>query len=200
MHKLKNSELENFKGLISNAFAQDPLFISIADDVEKRKRVSFILFKLMLELSDGEMEMYTPTEKREGIAIWENTDKKKTRKGNVGQLMKEAYQEIGFWGMIKMTWNTYKLVKNTSQLSEQSNYKLNILAVDPKYKGQGFASKLVKPMLKKFDQEELVCLLDTNNPNNVSMYKHLGFSLKKTTKVNNFLKGFYMLRMPKLAH
>ncbi len=77
---------------------------------------------------------------------------------------------------------------------KKSDYYLFILGVDQKYKGQGFASKLLKPMLKRLDEEGKVCSLITTNPVNLDLYRHFGFEVDDTLEVNSKLKIFQMIR------
>ena len=98
--------------------------------------------------------------------------------------------------MMRVLWLSAKAVRGQKRLLNQSDYFLSILAVDPRYKGQGFASKLLKPMLAKFDREQLVCSLDTNNPRNIQIYEKFGFRLHHTTGITPDLKEFKMLRDP----
>ena len=74
-----------------------------------------------------------------------------------------------------------------------------ILAVDPKYKGKGFASKLLRPMLERFDYEKIICSLETTNPIDIKMYEHFGFRLLKKISLPVIdLPMWEMVREPKI--
>jgi ribosomal protein S18 acetylase RimI-like enzyme len=196
MYKLKLSDLEKFEDLLTEAFFNDPLFIAFAKNEETRRKVTFPIFKLMLEFSPGEIELYSPTKKMEGIAIWANQHKKQKNKGQFWELVSKVTKELGFLKLLKIMWISKKLMKHHDEVLDKSDYHLYIIAVDPKYKGQGFASKLIKPMLAKFDKEKLVCSLDTNNEKNVGLYEHFGFKLEVIDESSKSLKDFNMLRVP----
>ncbi|MFC1899443.1 GNAT family N-acetyltransferase [Chloroflexota bacterium] len=61
------------------------------------------------------------------------------------------------------------------ELAPNEHWYLALLAVDPKYQGQGYASRLLNEMLSDIDEEDLLCNLETDNDKNVSMYQHFGF-------------------------
>ena len=82
MYQLETSDIPRFKGLITEAFMQDPLFIAYQRDEAKRRRIIFDIFELILEFSPGEIEVYAPSEKMEGVAIW--VDQRKPASPQVG--------------------------------------------------------------------------------------------------------------------
>ena len=45
--------------------------------------------------------------------------------------------------------------------------------------GKGFGSKLLRPMMQKFDNEKTICFLETQNPSNIPIYEKLGFEVAK---------------------
>ncbi len=57
---------------------------------------------------------------------------------------------------------------------------LMILAVDEKLRGQGYASKLVRPYLDYMDKEKINCYLETHKQSNVDLYVRYGFNLVHT--------------------
>jgi ribosomal protein S18 acetylase RimI-like enzyme len=68
-------------------------------------------------------------------------------------------------------------IKIKRDYAQENHMYLAVLAVDPVYHGKGYASALIKPMLKRLDETRVPCYLKTHNPKNVSMYQHFGFKL-----------------------
>ena len=58
---------------------------------------------------------------------------------------------------------------------------LGLLAVAPEHQGKGHASALLKPMLKKLDEEKMACYLETQNLKNIAIYQHFGFKMVHET-------------------
>ncbi len=54
---------------------------------------------------------------------------------------------------------------------------LGSFAVDPEMQSQGFASKLIRPMLAHLDESKLHCYLEAQSESNVSLYEHYGFEV-----------------------
>ena len=51
-----------------------------------------------------------------------------------------------------------------------------VVGVHPDYKGRGFGKQMIKSALENMrSRGHSACLLRTENPNNVGLYKHLGF-------------------------
>jgi GNAT superfamily N-acetyltransferase len=60
---------------------------------------------------------------------------------------------------------------------------LQILGVDPGCQGQGFSSRLLKPMLERADREGLPVFLETQLKKNVTLYEHFGFKVVEEGKI-----------------
>ena len=52
-----------------------------------------------------------------------------------------------------------------------------LIGVDPKFQGKGYASRLIREMLLRIDEEGLPCYLETQKEQNVSIYQHFGFKV-----------------------
>jgi ribosomal protein S18 acetylase RimI-like enzyme len=108
--------------------------------------------------------------------------------------------KVGILNSIRVAKVLMSLDKKSGDLSEESDYYLFILAVDPKFQKQGFASELIRPMLKKFDKNKLTCSLDTTDSDNIKMYEHFGFELKSVLKINKYITKHHMIRKPKTVN
>jgi ribosomal protein S18 acetylase RimI-like enzyme len=52
---------------------------------------------------------------------------------------------------------------------------LHAIGVEPQFQGNGHASKLLRPMLARIDEEGLPCYTETMLEKNVRLYEHFGF-------------------------
>jgi ribosomal protein S18 acetylase RimI-like enzyme len=78
------------------------------------------------------------------------------------------------------------------------HWHLGPIAVVPQHQGQGFASKLMRPMLARADAEGMPVYLDANNDVHISLYEHFGFEEKERITMPG--DGFWnasMLRTPR---
>ncbi len=77
------------------------------------------------------------------------------------------------------------------------HWYLQLLGVDPRYQGQGFSSRLVRPVLECIDRENLPCFVDTNTEKNVAIYERFGFKVISAEKVpQTEITCFAMLKNP----
>lgn len=81
------------------------------------------------------------------------------------------------------------------RLVPSKHWFLQMIGVDPKFQEQGYAGKLLKPMLARVDEEGLPCYLDTPNEINVPLYEHFGFKIiEKATIPQTSFTNWAMLR------
>ena len=81
------------------------------------------------------------------------------------------------------------------RLAPFEHWYLATLGVDARFKGQGFASKLLKPMLQRVDREGLPCYLETGDKRNVPLYEHFGFKVIEESSIPQTpLTNWAMLR------
>lgn len=77
MKKLQISDLELFEEVLAEAFINDPLFIELSKNVQKRKKYIIEITRMGIEVGSEQVEIYATSDKHEGIAIWVDTSKKR---------------------------------------------------------------------------------------------------------------------------
>jgi len=140
-----------------------------------RELLDYFLFRVSYGLKFG--EVYTTSDKFEGVAIW----------------LPGKYSEITSWrGMItggmklfsssREMMRTFYIVSHyttefRNNLIQPPYIQLSPIGVKPEHQGKGFGSKLLKPMLRKFDEEKSTCFLETQTKSNIPIYEKLGFKI-----------------------
>lgn len=78
----------------------------------------------------------------------------------------------------------------------EKHWYLYVLAVAPHFQGKGLGSRLVRRLSEQADHEALPCYLETDKPENVIIYKSLGYELvgEDTFPKLGGLTIWYMLR------
>lgn len=147
----------------------------------------------MLRIGIKYGEVYATSEDLEGITVW-----RPPKKVNLSywKYIKNGAIKLPFKFGIKSTKRiTFFQALNDSIRNiymKVPYWYLGPLAVDPKYQGKGFASMLLKPMLRRIDKENLPIWLETNLERNVSFYQRFDFYIleeiiiPKTNIVNWF--------------
>ena len=129
MYKVELRDLYKFEDLLTDAFFNDPLFVALVKDGIKRRKITFTVFQIMLEFSPGKLELYTPTKKLEGIAIWANQREKQNSQKDFWKLVFKLIKELGVLKIIKILWVSQKLLKHHNELLQKSTYYLYIIVL-----------------------------------------------------------------------
>lgn len=75
------------------------------------------------------------------------------------------------------------------------HWNLLFLGVCPDCQGQGYSSLLLRPMLRRIEEEALPCFLETMDASNVPRYQHFGFQvIEKSLVPGTELTTWAMLR------
>jgi len=82
----------------------------------------------------------------------------------------------------------------TVYLGKEPQWYMHLVAVRPQFKGQGYSSRLIRPMLARAESEILPCTLITQSMENLRKYKHWGFNLAQEMPVPGSKEKFYSMR------
>ena len=179
------------------AFMDDPTTAFLIPDPRMRSNLHYAFeYYLRLMVLTRE-EAYLTSLLCEGLAVW-----------------MESGHEAGLLASIRAGWPflplrcglTYLVRDYTiehhfgrlrAELAPKPHIYLALLAVDPAYQGQGFASKLLRPMLTRLNEEKMPAYLETQTKHNVAMYQRFGFQLLREEPIPGAdLVLYCMLREP----
>lgn len=79
--------------------------------------------------------------------------------------------------------------------SMPEHWHLGPLAVDPRHQGQGIGSALVQQLCDHLDQQQALGYLETDKPENVTLYQRFGFTTRATETVIG-TSHWFMSRKP----
>lgn len=198
IYKINNSnkkELNKICELFSNNSYKDNQYTKLSKDENKIKELIKIQTKQILQNPNNSIEIYSPDKELNSIIILINTkDKPYTKKifSNKNSLKQfsQIKKQFPLIKTIKILSHTIKTNNILKKLISNSDYILHSIIVDDKAKGKGHATKLLNPILNKFDNEKLTCKLLTHEPGNIHVYEHFGFNLnnlKTETKIKNYI-------------
>lgn len=174
--RLQKDQIKPAAQMLARAFYDDAFFKKLVPDPEERLKKATHLFAFNLKIGIKYGEVYTPSSNLEGITMW----------------MRPEHTYISFWnaircGVIPLVFRVgFGLMRKMNaadaygervrkRLTPQRYWYLAILGVDPDHQGKGHASAMMKPMLKRIDDEGLPCYLETEGEKNIAMYQHFGF-------------------------
>ena len=181
----------------ARAFEDDPTTRYLIPDESKRGCLpGYFEYYLKLSLLSGGGTFIT-SPGCEGVAMWMESERKDSFFTYLHAGFPFLPLRCGWSHLIRGAALDLHFSRLRRGLAPKRHLYLATLAVDPVYQGQGFASKLMRPMLKQLDEEQLPAYLETQNLRNVEMYRHWGFELlREETMPNADLKLWLMLRQP----
>ena len=157
---------------------------------------TFVIIALSVCLKYG--EAYATSEQMEGVAAWLPPGKAPF---GIWQVVRSVSLPIilrfGRQGAGRMQGYARFVEKIHRKLLPYQHWYLQVIGVDPAYQGQGFSSRLIRPVLERIDREQMACALETNIDKNVAIYRRFGFEVISEDKMPGTpVTSFLMLRKP----
>lgn len=163
-------------GTLAHAFAQDPLMVYAFRDEDTRVHKLVTLFE-GLERHCERVGGVVSLEDAGGAGVWAPVNRSRPGpkdlcasglvwsplRTGVGPILRLERAEA--WGLRRL-----------AELAEPSDGYLWALGVDPSMRGLGLGRKVVEAAIEQMGPGRR-CWLKTEQPNNVSLYKRLGFEL-----------------------
>ncbi len=201
-YKLEKKDIKSSCLVLGEAFHNDPAWVHVIPDENERREKLPIIFEYVVRYSLSYGEVYAPTKNLEGIAAWVPHT---TVEKNLWRLFRSG----AIWAAIKMGNELGRKIESLfdqidkdrrNHMGERPYFYLQVIGVAPKFQGQGFGRKLLKPMFSRVDIERIPIYLETETEDNAKMYSKYGFqTLKEWDTSGNGFHFWEMLREPKKA-
>ncbi len=182
--------------VLGRAFTEYELLRYYFPNEKKRPAAAWTFGFIALSICLKYGEVYTSSEKLEGVAAWLPPGKapfggwQVIRSVPLSILFRFVRQGASRMRAYDRHWSNLH-----RKLVPYSYWYLHIIAVDPVHHGQGFASRLVRPVLERIDRERMSCFLETHAESNVAIYRRFGFETISKDKIpGTELTSFAMLR------
>ncbi|MFC1957417.1 GNAT family N-acetyltransferase [Chloroflexota bacterium] len=183
------------KALIRAFWNHPPLQYYFPDEAE-RERIAPYFFSVSVFNGIRYGEVQGTSQDLEGIAIWLPSDNYPITPWRL--LRSVPLTDIlgfGRYGGSRMRGLGQHIDAVHNRLVPSRHWFLQAIGVDPQFQGRGYASKLLRPMLSRIDEEGLPCYLETLEEQNVRLYDHFGFKVIEESNVpNTNLTNWAMLR------
>jgi ribosomal protein S18 acetylase RimI-like enzyme len=145
--KLEKKHIKPISLVLSRAF-KDDLKDVFPDPEERRMKAPYVNeFYLLLDYSEFRAFLTSP--ELEGIAVWIHSEKKKG--GSFWRILTSGAIrpaiKVGIRAHRKFYAINGYIEKKHRELAPETHWYLAILAADPQYQGNGYASKLLNGML-----------------------------------------------------
>ncbi|NWL87160.1 GNAT family N-acetyltransferase [Paenibacillus sp. 79R4] len=169
----------------------DPLYRHILPDEKSRLQVLNIFFKHYIEMLYPYSDLVTTSERYEAVALIFHSEREpRTWRSKMGYWLGIARaiskslpicRYIGLHGFVRGILILRQM--DSSWLSMLGGHKylhLDMLAVQEPYRGQGYVSQIMRPLLEKCQEEKAICSLETQTESNLPMYEHYHYHIVKT--------------------
>ena len=194
--RLTLKERDAGAAVLGRAFTEYELLRYYFHDETQRRAVAdtFVFIALSVCLKYG--DVYATSEKLEGVAAWLPPGKAPF---GSWQMMRSvplsALFRFGRQGANRLRSYGAYVDRLHRKLVPYPHWYLQIIGVGPAYQGQGFSSRLLRPVLERIDRERMPCYLETNAEKNVAIYRRFGFEVvSEDTLPGTEVTSFAMLR------
>jgi len=194
--RLTLKERDAGAAVLGRAFAEYELFRYYFPDETERRAAANTYASVSLSVCLKYGGVYASSEKIKGVAAWLPPGKSPfglrqvIRSVALPILVRFGRQGAGWM------WTYGRFVDDHHRrLVPFPHWYLEIIGVDPAYQGQGFSSRLLRPVLERIDRERMPCFLETNTGKNVTIYRRSGFEVVSEDRMpGTELTIFAMLR------
>ena len=196
--KLTPKQRDAGAAVLGRAFAEYELLRYYFPDEAQRRAIAstFVFIGLSVCLKYG--EAFASSAKLEGVAGWLPPGKAPF---GIWQVIRSVPLPVvlrfGRQGANRLRSFGAYVDKLHRKLVPYPHWYLQVIGVDPAYHGQGFSSRLIRPVLERIDEERMPCFLETNTVKNAAIYRRFGFEVISEDKLpGTEVTTFAMLRKP----
>jgi ribosomal protein S18 acetylase RimI-like enzyme len=194
--RLTLKERDAGAAVLGRAFTEYELLQYYFPDKTERRAAAdkFAFIALSVSLKYG--EVYASSEKLEGVAAWLPPGKALFGGWQIIRSVPlSALFGFGRQGASRMRAYGRFVDSLHRRLVPYPHWYLQIIGVGPAYQGQGFSSRLLRPVLERIDRERMPCYLETNAGKNVAIYRRFGFEVVSEDRMpGTEVTTFAMLR------
>jgi ribosomal protein S18 acetylase RimI-like enzyme len=194
--QLKKSDIKAAAAMLTLAFRNYPLLVSVFSDAFERRRMAFYYFQYELAYAVRYGQVQATSPNLEGVATWLISD---FFPPNLWQAMRSVPLSVA-WGFARGGGARLKPVGDYldarhTHLAPFRHWYLQTIGVAPEFQKNGYATRLIQSMLVRTDKEGLPCYLETMDEINVRIYEHFGFKvIEKSAIPRTNLTNWAMLR------
>jgi len=198
LYRLDKSDVKSAAELMVRAFQEYSLSQYLYPDPSRRNKVNRYMASISLFLCSRFGRAYATSPNLEGVACWLPSNHFHIGKWSLLTTV-PCFDVLGFLisgGGPMMSAGSYA-DRVHERLAPFQHWYLSLLGVDPRFQGQGYSSKLLRPALDLADQQKMPCYLETNDEKDVLIYRHFGFEVLEEGLIPHTpVKNWAMLREP----
>ena len=203
LYRVQREDLPRLQKMLTECFAEDPLYHTLIPDPETRKRLMPELFECDLNEFYETCEIYAESPELKGLLVVsdeaEEYDPIRFYLTEAWASLKTDEYLIKEDRSLKTLWNfirgrDYLNSRWTAQLHQENRLHIIYLAVDPTMQHHGIAAELLEEAIDYAQKHKLMISLETHNPKNVEFYEKFGFKVYGVMEKNFPLKQYCLIR------
>lgn len=198
--KLDRRYVNDVGDLLADSFIDNPLMLYFFPDESIRKKILPKLYRSIADITMTIGTVYATSKNLEGVIGVVDNRKRVFSLNMLRAIVKSLFINLPALKYISLI----DIIKKSKNIS-MNNYPNNIdtclyiemVAVDKRYRGQKYMSKLIRSVLHEAKNNNLHCILQTETKENVMKYEHLGFKLyNKIESVPEELYHYVLIYSP----
>lgn len=170
-----SADIESLAGVLSRAFAGDPLFTWYGRHGEGRLARLRECFALLLRTESAGLAQTYTTHDLAGVAVWQPPGfDLGWRVRDLGHM--RAWASFTGWRRLPRAWRVADVLARHHP--DGPHYHLALLGVEPDRQGAGLGTALLEPMLDVCDRARAAATLTTANESTLPFYERRGFDVR----------------------
>jgi ribosomal protein S18 acetylase RimI-like enzyme len=191
------ADVEPAAQVIAQAFVDDPLCAFMLPFKKTRIKTLVKFFRVYGELSIPMQRAFGAGDPLLGVAYWIAPGQADLSIGlkSIGKLLPLLFTSypVGFVRARAILRQTDALHQKYAPMP---HFYLDNIGVLPSARGQGIASRLIRPFLEMADAQNVIAYTDTVTPANVGLYQHFGFECVEESPIPGTGVTVWALRRP----
>ena len=191
------SDVERAAQVVSEAFRDDPLCTFMLPVPRTRGTTLKKFFRAYGEVNIQNGRGFGVGDPLQGVAYWQFPDQPELSIGlkSVGKFLPLLFTLYPI-GMFRARAVLRQIDALHEKYAPGQHFYLDNLAVLPSARGQGLASRLMRPVLELADAQKALAYTDTVTQANVPLYEHFGFQCVEESAIPGSGLTVWALRRP----
>ena len=184
VRRLGPADLPEAARVLAAAFADDPLWVVLAPDPERRARLLVRIYGLILAGAVDARRAHGVGYPLAAVAVWAHpADPPGGTRAAARQILASAPLVSSARSLVRALAVQRGFEAMRRIHAPDAHLHLEHVGVHPDARGQGLAGALVRPVIERARAVGIPAWTETVTPGNVSLYEHLGFGVAASSEV-----------------
>ena len=189
---LRKDEVQEAAKVVARAMAPGPFNMAMCQGLEKSERLMETTHKVVFGRFPGKVLVAKKDYRIVGVMRMVEWPQCQMSPRKILMVLPSTFRILGF-GFIRPAKGMAVWGKHDPK---ESHWHLNLLAVMPEMQGQGIGSQLLERFCALVNEARTPAYLETDRPENVSLYERFGWRVKEEATVLG-VHCYFMWRQPK---